>query len=85
VAPSPDLDDSYRSDWDKLLHRRHPYDGVVIDGDDTTRIMRVVDTPAGAKPAVLYTAYYDAEGSHPQAAMKAKLDLLMQNLRVTEH
>ena len=85
VVPSPDLDDSYRSDWDKLLHRRHPYDGVVIDGDDTTRIMRVVDTPAGAKPAVLYTAYYDAEGSHPQAAMKAKLDLLMQNLRVTEH
>jgi hypothetical protein len=85
VMPSPDLDDSYQSEWKKLLQHRHPYDGVVIDGDDTTKIMRVVDVPAGVKPGVLYTAYYDAEGSHPQAEMKTKLDLLMKNLRVMEH
>ena len=45
----------------------------------------VVNAAAGADPSVLYTAYYGAEGTHPQDAMKAKLDLLMKNLQVTEH
>jgi hypothetical protein len=34
---------------------------------------------------VLYTVYHYAEGAHPAAEMKAKLDLLLKDAHVSEH
>jgi hypothetical protein len=85
VAPSADLDDEYKSEWNKLLHQLHPYDGIAQSDNDEMSISSVVAASAGAAPAVLYSAAYVVEGTQPQAAMKTKLDLLMKNLHVDEH
>jgi S1-C subfamily serine protease len=86
VEPSPDLNDNFKNTWDKIVHRTHPYDAVARADDDVMKITTVVDgAPAIAKPSVLYTAYYYAEGAHPQAGMKAKLDLLLKHAKVLEH
>lgn len=84
-APSPDLNDDYRNDWERILERRHPNNAVARDGDDTTKITAVVGPPAEAAPKVLYTAQYTTEGQKPQDAMKAKLDLLLEDLHTREH
>ena len=89
IAPSEDLDNSFQSYWKKVLHRDHPDDGSAYNEDDMTFISMVGGAPEKtaieAKPSVLYTASYGAEGSRPQDAMKGKLDLLMRNLQVNEH
>ena len=85
VAPSADLDDEFKSEWNKLLHKLHPYDGVAQSDNDEMSISAIADASAGTAPAVLYSAAYVAEGTQPQAAMKTKLDLLMKNLHVDEH
>jgi serine protease Do len=89
VPPSEDLDESYRNYWSKLVKREHPDDGVAYNEDDSMYIGTVGGAKASAdtdaNPAVLYTALYGVEGSRTQDAMKAKLDLLMQNLHVNEH
>ena len=85
VAPSSDLEDDYKSVWHKISQHEHPYDGVALSDGDVTKITTVVNPPAGADPSMLYTAYYGVEGTHPQDAMKAKLDLLMKTLQVIEH
>jgi serine protease Do len=84
VAPSADLDDEYKSEWNKLVHQLHPYDGIAQSSNDQMDIMAVADAPGGAAPSVLYSALYSVEGNQPQAAMKAKLELFMKNLRVNE-
>lgn len=85
VAPSDDLDDDYKSRWRKISQRQHPYDDVALSDNDAMKITAVVNPSAGVSPPVLYTAFYGVEGSQPQDAMRAKLDLLMKNLQVTEH
>jgi S1-C subfamily serine protease len=87
VAPSADLDDDYRNEWNKLLHRSHPYDGTPYSKDDTTIITTVGGAPiaADAKPDVLYQISYVAAGPHPDDAMKDKLNLLLSKLHVNEH
>jgi hypothetical protein len=84
VAPSDDLDDDFKTRWNKIVQRKHPFDGVARVDDDVTKITAVAGTPA-ASASVVWTAFYSLEGSQPQADMKAKLDLLTKNLQVTEH
>ncbi|MDR2991473.1 MAG: trypsin-like peptidase domain-containing protein [Burkholderiaceae bacterium] len=87
VAPSDDLDDDYRSEWNKLLRRKHPYDGAPYSKDDTTRITTVsgASAAADAKPDVLYQISYIADGPHPDDVMKDKLNSLLSELHVKEH
>ncbi|WP_430388941.1 trypsin-like peptidase domain-containing protein [Dyella sp. 20L07] len=87
VAPSDDLDDSFRNYWGKILHRDHPDDGVPYSENDMTYIGTVGGTPvsAEAKPGVLYTAFYGIDGPKPDDTMKGKLNLLLQKLQVNEH
>jgi hypothetical protein len=85
VVPTDDLDDSYQSEWNKLMQRQHPYDGVARSENDVMKISGVAGEPARAKPSLLYSANYQVEGTQPQDAMKAKLDLLMKNLHIDEH
>ncbi|HET6555104.1 MAG TPA: trypsin-like peptidase domain-containing protein [Dyella sp.] len=87
MAPSDDLDDTYRNYWSKIVRRNHPDDGVPYSENDMTFIGTVGGTPvaADAKPGVLYTAYYGVDGPRPEDAMKGKLNLLMQKLQISEH
>jgi S1-C subfamily serine protease len=86
VAPPSGLDDDMASLWQKLAQRRYPYNAVARYEDDLMKIDAVVaPAAAGTSPTVLYTAFYGNEGTHPQADMKSKLDLLMKDLRVMEH
>jgi S1-C subfamily serine protease len=84
VVPPADLDDNFKSYWDKLINRRHPYEGMAYTTDGETNIAAPVAQKDVAKPKVLYAAFYAAAGSQPQDAMKARLDLLTSHLRVTE-
>ncbi len=84
-APPPDLDDSYQGYWKKVVARRHPYDRQAYSSNDVTKINAVVPPPLGGdKASVLYTAYVDQPGTHPQAEIHHKLDLLLKNVKVKE-
>ncbi|MDR3445664.1 MULTISPECIES: serine protease [unclassified Dyella] len=87
VAPSDDLDDSFRNHWGKIVNRSHPDDGVPYSENDMTYIGAVGGTQASAdiKPEVLYTAFYGVDGPRPEEAMKGKLNLLLEKLQVNEH
>ena len=83
TRPSTDLDDNYQDTWRNLSRREHPYDAVSRNEDDMTLIDTVVN--AGTGKDVLYAVSCGVEGAQPQAAMKARLDLLTKNLQVLEH
>jgi serine protease Do len=84
IAPSEDLDDTYKSAWDNIVHRRHPFDAMSHFESDGTRITAIADPPAGAAPSVLYSAFVGVNGDSPQKVMKTKLELLLKNLHVNE-
>ncbi|HET6655771.1 MAG TPA: serine protease [Gammaproteobacteria bacterium] len=83
VKPSSDLGDGFKSHWNDIADRRHPFDGVARYDDDVMKITRVV-TSSDTNPSVLYTAFYARGGKHPQKMMKSRIDLLMEHLEVTE-
>jgi serine protease Do len=85
VAPSADLDDSYKQNWGKLLHKQHPYDGVAYNDGDEMDIASVVGTSANDTPTELYTAFYGTQGSHKPEDIKAKLDLITQQFKIKSH
>ena len=83
VVPPAALDDDAKSYWDKLLKRRHPYEGTAYSANGETRIGAPA-SGAGATPGVVYSVFYAMAGSQGQDSMKPKLDLLMKDLKVTE-
>jgi serine protease Do len=85
VTPSEDLDDTFKSTWDKIVNRRHPFDAVVRNEEDDTKITAVASAPGGSAPMVLYSVFVGVAGNSSQSAMKSKLDLLMKNVHVGEH
>lgn len=86
-GPPAGLDDDMTSRWQKLSQRQYPYNGVARYEDDLMKIDAVMApvTTDGKPPPSLYTAFYGIEGTHSQADMKAKLDLLMKGLKILEH
>lgn len=87
LAPPAGLDNDMSSRWQKVSGRQYPYNGVARYEDGEMRIDAVVAPAAvnGKASSVLYTAFYGVAGTQPQADMQRKLDLLMKDLRVTEH
>ncbi len=84
VRPSDDMEDSFKSSWHKVEHRRHPYDGMARNDDDIMKITSVVGPAATADPRVLYPVYYHREGAQSQPQMAAKLKLLVDGLKIRE-
>ena len=85
VAPSEDMDDDFKSEWNKLVHQRHPYDSVAQSDNGQMEIVTTAGASGSSTPTVLYSVGVAVDGTQPQLAMKAKLDLLMQNLHVDDH
>jgi serine protease Do len=85
VAPSADLDDDFKSEWNKLAHQRHPYDSVAQSDNGQMQIATTAGAAGNAAPSVLYSVGVAVDGTQPQPAMKAKLDQLTQGLHVNDH
>lgn len=89
VHPEAQLDDNFKSRWDKLSQRKAPYDKSVVVENQTTRVGEVLAPgySAGdlAKAPVLYTAYYTVEGKPEQNAVRKKLDVFLEKLTVREY
>ena len=84
VAPPASLDDDSKSYWDKMLKRRHPYEGAAYSADGETRIGAPVSAGGAASTAVMYSVFYAMSGTQNQDTMRPKLDLLLKDLKVTE-
>jgi len=85
LAPPGELEDSFKSEWNKISQQQHPFEGVAYVADGETRIARTVDVQAGGTPGMLYTAFYGVSGTQSQDTMKPKLDLLLKNIQIKEH
>ncbi|HZX70794.1 MAG TPA: trypsin-like peptidase domain-containing protein [Rhodanobacter sp.] len=87
MAPPPGLDKDLSSRWQQLTQRQFPYNAVARADGDTMKIDAVAAPTHtdGKSPTVLYTVFYGATGTRPQAEMKRKLDSLMKNLKIGEH
>ncbi|HEX7339403.1 MAG TPA: trypsin-like peptidase domain-containing protein [Rhodanobacteraceae bacterium] len=70
--------------WEKVLHRRHPYDEVVRNEDDVEKIVGVASSAKDSKPSVLYSVDYYVDGTRSQAYMQSGLDALMKTVHVYE-
>ncbi|SFR95241.1 serine protease, S1-C subfamily, contains C-terminal PDZ domain [Dyella sp. OK004] len=85
VAPPTDMDDSFKSYWDKLQKRRHPYEGVAYTTDGETNIAAPAGDGQNASSNVLYSVFYVMAGTQSQDTMKPKLDLLLKDIQIKEH
>lgn len=83
-APPASLGDDYANDWNKVVQRRHPYDGAPRSADQTTKISTVIGPPAEPAPEVLYTAHLTREGAQPEEAMRAALAELTDGVEMVE-
>ncbi|MEI7037057.1 S1 family peptidase [Fulvimonas yonginensis] len=87
VPPPDGLDSDLTSRWQKVAGRQYPYNGVARQENDLMMINAVVapQGASGTSPTALYSAFYGVQGAQPQDTMKSRLDLLLKDLRVTEH
>lgn len=88
--PLASLRDTYKSDWDDIVHRRFPYDKTAFFDDGNTIISTVYaggETPEnGVDPDVpfLYTVAYQAEGTFEQSDMQARLQSIVKTIHIHE-
>jgi len=86
--PPRQLDDKYKSRWESIVSRQHPYNKSSYFEDKSTLIGSVYapdTTPerlSGAR--LLYTAFYGVDGKVEQKSIEAKLDRFMEKLRIRE-
>lgn len=81
TPPPAELGDDKRDEWDRVMHRRHPYDGAAHTDNDVTKATGVVGLGPDAKPQVLHTATIAIEGTHSQPEMDNRLGLLLKGLQ----
>jgi hypothetical protein len=82
--PPASLPDSYRSEWEKIVGRRHPYTGAPYKDDGRTVIESVIGTSSDSA-AFQYTMSYYVAGEKDAESMKAMLALLAQGTSILEH
>jgi serine protease Do len=86
--PLASLRDTYKSEWDSIVHQRFPYDGSVFIKDGNTIIMTVYDedktsgNSADPKVPYLYTVAYQAEGTFEQSDMDTRLQIIVKNIHI---
>jgi hypothetical protein len=88
TRPPREMDDRYKSSWEKLVGRKIPYNGVSFPIDKSTAISTVHTgtLPAGnlADAAVLYHIDLVKEGSLQNSAMETSLDRVLRNLVILD-
>jgi len=86
--PPRQLDDKYKSRWENIVSRQHPYNKSSYFEDKSTLIGSIYAphaTPEQLSSAnLLYTAFYGVDGKVEQKSIEAKLDSFMEKLKVRE-
>ncbi|MDE1963424.1 MAG: trypsin-like peptidase domain-containing protein [Xanthomonadaceae bacterium] len=80
IAPTASMDDSFRTSWERVVGRKHPFDRIPRSENDVSKIDAVV----GPAASVLYTVDYHAEGARSPDFMSAGLKSLLGGLQVLE-
>ena len=87
--PVAELDNTFKSDWDKIVQRQYPYNKTVSLADSITTIGDVASAglpEQQAGPArLLYTVFYRADGVLAQKDAEAKLSSFMGKLKIIEN
>jgi serine protease Do len=82
VAPSNDMDDTFKHSWAKLIQREHPADGEVRTESDESRITAVVGDDKNA--TVVYTVLIALPSSKNATDLKGKLARVMSTVKVDD-
>lgn len=87
--PHQSLNDNYKSTWDTIVNRKHPYDNESFFNDKRTVIGAVYAENGHPKKLsavpMLYTVVYATEGKSEQSAIEAKLSKFKQGMQVYEY
>jgi hypothetical protein len=78
------LSDSFKSEWAKIVNRRHPYTGLAYRTDGRTVIETTLGAPTDANEYAYTMSYYVA-GEKDADSMKALLALLDKGTTILEH
>lgn len=88
TRPPSDIRDKYKSEWEKMVGRKMPYNKTSFFKDKSSVIATVYsgNIPEGKLEAatVLYHLGYMKEGTHGQKEMEGALESLMKNITVFE-
>lgn len=88
TAPPKSLSDSYKSEWEKIVNRKFPYDASLHYDDNGTRIgsvySRKLKKRGKNKGDVLYTVWFRKDGKAPENEMKGKLNKFMNKLSINK-
>lgn len=89
IQPPKQLDDKFKSTWDNIARRRHPYNKAAFFMEKSTLIgdvfARNLNAGELAQAPLLYTAFYSADGNLGQKSAETKLHRLLEKLTVVEH
>lgn len=85
--PPTELNDSYQSDWSKMLQQQFPYNrsSFVVDGATVIRMARPIAGAENEAPLFSYNISYKKSGSAPQEEMAATLDKISGRVKVLEN
>jgi len=86
--PDAQLDDKYKSRWEKIAQRKTPYDKSVVVDDKRTMVGEVLAPRQSGdlvKAPILYTAFYSLDGKGEQRKVKEKFDNFIEKLTVKEY
>ncbi|MGH8143265.1 MAG: S1 family peptidase, partial [Steroidobacteraceae bacterium] len=81
-APEPSLPQGFQDTWNKIQGRQFPFNAMITNQNDATRIETVDGAAADQK--VHYLLLVDGAGEQPQAQMGQKLMLMRQSFKELE-
>jgi hypothetical protein len=88
TRPPDELSDRYKSEWEKMINRKMPYNKTSYLNEKTSVISTVYPEDMTGnlmgKARLLYRVSYTKEGNIGQEAMKAALDGFLKNIEVYE-
>lgn len=89
MRPARQLDDKFKSAWNKITQRQYPYNKSAFFDNKRTVIGDIYARDLGGdrleKTPVVYTAFYAADGNQDQKTVQNKLERLMEKLNVVEN
>lgn len=88
MQPAKQLDDKFKSEWEKLSQRQYPFNKQAFFDNKRTIIGDIYARDLTAEKLssahILYSAFYSADGNLDQKLVQTKLDRFMEKMKVTE-
>lgn len=87
--PAKQLDDKFKSAWNKIAERQYPYNKSAFFDNKRTLIGDIYANNAAKERLVqapfIYTTFYGTDGNLEQKSVQTKLDRFMEQLKVIEN